>query len=308
MRPDRRGAGADAEARSGSSCRSRRAAATTSSRARIAAPLAKRLDIPVIVENKAGRCRRDRRRFRRQVAARRIGAAADVVELPDRGRDADAAAVRPDRRVRAGRDDRARPDAARRLGDDALQVARGSSSPRRAPSPARSTTAPPASARSRHLTTELLDDTAKIQMTHVPYKGAANAAVDLAGGQIQVMMSNYSTLAPLMKSGKIKALAVTSKQAASGVSGPAAARCGRAGLRDRHLGRRLRARGHAGRASSSASIARSTRSPHRRSSRRARARRDRCRTAISAGAFAARIKDELAQWKQIATEHKIVAE
>ena len=61
-----------------------------------------------------------------------------------------------------------------------------------------------------HLTTELLDDTAKIQMTHVPYKGAANAAVDLAGGQIHVMISNYSTVAPLMKSGKIRALAVTS--------------------------------------------------------------------------------------------------
>ncbi len=61
-----------------------------------------------------------------------------------------------------------------------------------------------------HLTTELMDDTAKIQMTHVPYKGAALAAVDLAGGQIQVMISNYSTVAPLMKSGKIKALAVTS--------------------------------------------------------------------------------------------------
>ena len=51
---------------------------------------------------------------------------------------------------------------------------------------------------------------AKIRMTHVPYKGASNAAVDLAGGQIDVMVSNYSTIAPLMKSGKIRALAVTS--------------------------------------------------------------------------------------------------
>jgi tripartite-type tricarboxylate transporter receptor subunit TctC len=61
-----------------------------------------------------------------------------------------------------------------------------------------------------HLTTQMLDDAANIQMTHVPYKGASNAAVDLAGGQIQVMVSNYSTIAPLMKSGKIRALAVTS--------------------------------------------------------------------------------------------------
>ena len=61
-----------------------------------------------------------------------------------------------------------------------------------------------------HLTTELLDDTAKVQMVHVPYKGAANAATDLAAGQIQVMISNYSTVAPLMSSGKIRAVAVTS--------------------------------------------------------------------------------------------------
>src|SRR5207342_1059389 len=61
-----------------------------------------------------------------------------------------------------------------------------------------------------HLATELLDDTAKVQMTHVPYKGASLAAVDLASGQIHVMISNYSTVAPLMKSGKINALAVTS--------------------------------------------------------------------------------------------------
>src|SRR5436305_10769750 len=63
-----------------------------------------------------------------------------------------------------------------------------------------------------HLATELLNDAAKVQMTHVPYKGAANAVVDLAAGRIDVMVSSYSTLAPLMKTGKVRALAVTSKQ------------------------------------------------------------------------------------------------
>jgi tripartite-type tricarboxylate transporter receptor subunit TctC len=61
-----------------------------------------------------------------------------------------------------------------------------------------------------HMATELLTDIAKVQMTHVPYKGAANAVVDLAAGQIQVMISSYSTHAPLVKSGKVKTLAVTS--------------------------------------------------------------------------------------------------
>jgi tripartite-type tricarboxylate transporter receptor subunit TctC len=63
-----------------------------------------------------------------------------------------------------------------------------------------------------HLVTELLCAAAKVQMRHVPYKGAANAAIDLAGGQIHVMMSSYSTLSAFLKSGKVRALAVTSKQ------------------------------------------------------------------------------------------------
>ena len=40
--------------------------------------------------------------------------------------------------------------------------------------------------------TEFLNGAANIQMTHVPYKGAANALLDLAAGQINVMISNYS--------------------------------------------------------------------------------------------------------------------
>jgi tripartite-type tricarboxylate transporter receptor subunit TctC len=64
-----------------------------------------------------------------------------------------------------------------------------------------------------HLATELLSVAAQAQMTHVAYKGAANAIVDLAGGQIQAMISNYSSLVPQLNSGRVRALAVTSKQA-----------------------------------------------------------------------------------------------
>ena len=60
------------------------------------------------------------------------------------------------------------------------------------------------------LATELLNGAAGIQMTHVPYKGAGPALMDLAGGQIDVMISNYSSLVPQMKSGKVRAIAVTS--------------------------------------------------------------------------------------------------
>lgn len=62
-----------------------------------------------------------------------------------------------------------------------------------------------------HLVTEVMNAAAKVRMRHVPYKGAANAAIDLASGQIQVMISSYGTLAPFLKSGKVRLIAVTSK-------------------------------------------------------------------------------------------------
>ena len=61
-----------------------------------------------------------------------------------------------------------------------------------------------------HLATELLNGAANIQMTHVPYKGAANALLDLAAGQINVMISNYSSIVPQIKAGKVRPIAVTS--------------------------------------------------------------------------------------------------
>jgi len=62
-----------------------------------------------------------------------------------------------------------------------------------------------------HLATEILDVVAGVRMKHVPYKGAANAALDLASGQIQAMITNYSTVAPLVKAGKVRPIAVTSR-------------------------------------------------------------------------------------------------
>ena len=62
---------------------------------------------------------------------------------------------------------------------------------------------------SGHMSTELLLSEAKVQMRHVPYKGAANAAIDLAGGQIDAMMSSYGTLSAFTKSGKVRIIATT---------------------------------------------------------------------------------------------------
>lgn len=64
-----------------------------------------------------------------------------------------------------------------------------------------------------HLATVMMNESAKVAMTHVPYKGAANAASDLAGGQIDLMLANYSSLAPLVQGGKVRLVATTAPAA-----------------------------------------------------------------------------------------------
>ena len=63
-----------------------------------------------------------------------------------------------------------------------------------------------------NLVTELFKHQAKVDLTHVPYKGVALAMVDLVGGQIEVVMSGMTNAVPLVKSGKLKALGVTSRK------------------------------------------------------------------------------------------------
>src|SRR3954467_10597116 len=61
-----------------------------------------------------------------------------------------------------------------------------------------------------HLTTELLKQTAGIDMVHVPYKGTAPATQDLIGGQIQILVDTPSSLMPHVRGGKIKGLGMFS--------------------------------------------------------------------------------------------------
>ena len=63
---------------------------------------------------------------------------------------------------------------------------------------------------SHHLTGEKFKLDAGIDMVHVPYKGSGPAHADLMGGQIQVMFDNIVALLPHFKSGKLRALAVSS--------------------------------------------------------------------------------------------------
>jgi tripartite-type tricarboxylate transporter receptor subunit TctC len=61
-----------------------------------------------------------------------------------------------------------------------------------------------------HLAGELLKAEAKIDLVHVPYKGAAPAVNDLVGGQVQMGIFDVPVLLGHIRSGKLKALSVTS--------------------------------------------------------------------------------------------------
>jgi tripartite-type tricarboxylate transporter receptor subunit TctC len=65
---------------------------------------------------------------------------------------------------------------------------------------------------SAHLAGELFKSLAKVNLTTVPYKGAAPAITDLLSGQIQVMFTTVASAASLIESGQLRALAVTSAQ------------------------------------------------------------------------------------------------
>lgn len=272
----------------------------------IAGPLAKRLDVPVIVENKAG-------------AAGVIGADA-VAKSPH---DGSVLLLTSSTFLTAAATQRQLPyDAVAAfapvamVGQGPLLLAVSASTPFKSPAdvlaaaranPGGLTYGSAGVGSVGHLATELLDDAAKVRMTHVPYKGAANAVVDLAAGRIDVMVSSYSTLSPLIKGGKVKALAVTSKEAHSafvdlpplaasvpgfaidiwvGVFAPAGTP---AALIDR-LNHEINA------IAASPELA-TILEPD-----------GTVAAAMAPAAFAARVKQELSQWKQIASDHKIIAE
>ncbi len=67
-----------------------------------------------------------------------------------------------------------------------------------------------------HLTTELFKQTAGIDMVHVPYKGTAPALTALMANDIQILVDVPSTLMPHVRGGKIKALAMFSKERIQG--------------------------------------------------------------------------------------------
>ena len=61
-----------------------------------------------------------------------------------------------------------------------------------------------------HLPIEMLMRSADVKITHVPYKGAAPAVVDVVGGQVTAMFVDLPVISPYIKAGRVKPLAVAS--------------------------------------------------------------------------------------------------
>ena len=66
-----------------------------------------------------------------------------------------------------------------------------------------------------HLAGELFASAARIKLVHVPYKGSGPAVTDLVGGQVQLMFANLVAALPQVKTGRIRALAVTGQTRAA---------------------------------------------------------------------------------------------
>jgi tripartite-type tricarboxylate transporter receptor subunit TctC len=70
-----------------------------------------------------------------------------------------------------------------------------------------------------HLAAELFRSAAGIDIVHVPYKGAPPALADLAGGHVQMMFSTLPAALPLVRSLRLRPLAVTSRRRTDALQG-----------------------------------------------------------------------------------------
>jgi tripartite-type tricarboxylate transporter receptor subunit TctC len=64
----------------------------------------------------------------------------------------------------------------------------------------------------QRLAAELLRDETGMKMVHVPYKGSGPAMTDLVGGQVNMMVETVPAALQFIKAGKLRALAVTTKE------------------------------------------------------------------------------------------------
>ena len=104
-----------------------------------------------------------------------------------------------------------RPNGPYRTLEDLLAAARAQ--------PGKLTYASQGNGTSAHLAGEMFTNLARVQITHVPYRGASNALTDLMGGQVDLMFATAAAVSSFVDSGKLRALAVTSPQPSPAFAG-----------------------------------------------------------------------------------------
>lgn len=72
---------------------------------------------------------------------------------------------------------------------------------------------------SAHLAGEMFTNLAKVQMTHVPYRGAGPAITDLLGGQVDMIFGTAAAVSTFVDSGKLRAIGVTTPQDSPALKG-----------------------------------------------------------------------------------------
>ncbi len=89
---------------------------------------------------------------------------------------------------------------------------------------------------SLHLAAEVFRQQAKVEMTHVPYRGSSPALTDLMAGRIDLMFDNASTALPQVQGGSLRAIAVTTEERIAALPDvPTISEIRAAGLRARQL-------------------------------------------------------------------------
>lgn len=63
----------------------------------------------------------------------------------------------------------------------------------------------------QHIAGALMESLARVQATHVPYKGSGQAMPDLMAGRVAIMFNSVAAVAPLVRDGRLRALAVTTR-------------------------------------------------------------------------------------------------
>jgi len=99
-----------------------------------------------------------------------------------------------------------RPDSPYQTVQDVLTAA--------AADPGRLTFASQGNATSAHLAGELFQHLGKVELTHVPYRGAGPALTDVMGGQVDIMFGTAAAVGSFVESGTLKAIAVTTAERA----------------------------------------------------------------------------------------------